>query len=450
VVVPSLSRRSWWLTLEWCYATVALFALTQGPVYQLWRASAESLQITAEPSLGHVHLATFVLVQLPGLVLLARRLPSAWFSQRSLQMLMALLAWLMLTSITSTFARQSIPEVLALGVTACFGLYLAVSFSVRWMLSQVVVAMLAGLTVSYVAVVRLWEGSRNLVDDYWIGIYLNRNSLAPVAAMGMLSALLLMIDHRPRSRGETLTLVACLVVAGLSGVMLYQSESATSVAALLITGVVLAVWLGVSRLMNINVNPAQSGRVLIATVVTSALVVGIALTYVAKSASVFGRVETFSARAPIWSMNWSGFLERPLLGWGWQAAWLVPQFRMQGVWWTVPFENNWAHSGYFDLLLGGGVVAGLLFAGWVVVSCLHTAPSVSHSPANDHNQRAPVALTIFVLAAATQESFFIGSHFLWALLVWGLTSAVLGSQVSSRAESPPTSAANAVPAASPR
>jgi hypothetical protein len=72
--------------------------------------------------------------------------------------------------------------------------------------------------------------------------------------------------------------------------MLYQSESATSVAALLITGVVLAVWLGVSRLMNINVNPAQSGRVLIATVVTSALVVGIALTYVAKSASVFGRV----------------------------------------------------------------------------------------------------------------------------------------------------------------
>ncbi|MFZ9290571.1 MAG: hypothetical protein ACO24R_06925, partial [Ilumatobacteraceae bacterium] len=176
MVVPSLSRRSWWSTLEWCYATVALFALTQGPVYQLWRASAESLQITAEPSLGHVHLATFVLVQLPGLVLLARRLPSAWFSQRSLQMLMALLAWLMLTSITSTFARQSLPEVLALGVTACFGLYLAVSFSVRRMLSQVVVAMLAGLTVSYVAVVRLWEGSRNLVDDYWIGIYLNRNS----------------------------------------------------------------------------------------------------------------------------------------------------------------------------------------------------------------------------------------------------------------------------------
>ena len=450
VVVPSLSRRSWWSTLEWCYATIALFALTQGPVYQLWRASAESLQIVAEPSLGHVHLATFVLVQLPGLVLLARRVPSAWFSQRSLQMLMALLAWLMLTSITSTFARQSIPEVLALGVTACFGLYLVVSFSVRRVLSQVVVAMLAGLTVSYVAVVRLWEGSRNLVDDYWIGIYLNRNSLAPVAAMGMLSAVMLMIDCRPRSRGDTSTFVACLAVVGFSGVMLYLSESATSVAALIITGVVVAVWLGVSRLTNDNANPAQSGRVLAATVVAAALVVGTALTYVAKSASVFGRVETFSARAPIWSMNWSGFLERPLLGWGWQAAWNVPQFLKQGVWWAVPFENNWAHSGYFDLLLGGGVVAGLLFAGWVVVSCLQAAPAGSHAPANDDSQRTSVALSIFVLAAATQESFFIGSHFLWALLVWGLTSAVLGGRVSSRAESPPTSVANAVPAALPR
>jgi O-antigen ligase len=206
----------------------------------------------------------------------------------------------------------------------------------------------------------------------------------------------------------------------------------------------------VGRLMNVNVSTAQSGRVLAATVVASALVIGTALTYIAKSASVFGRVETFSARAPIWSMNWSGFLERPLLGWGWQAAWNVPQFLNQGVWWAVPFENNWAHSGYFDLLLGGGVVAGLLFAGWVVVSCLHAASSVSNSPANDDNQRTSVALSIFVLAVATQESFFIGSHFLWALLVWGLTSAVLGGRVSSRAESQPTSAANAVPAASPR
>jgi hypothetical protein len=34
-----------------------------------------------------------------------------------------------------------------------------------------------------------------------------------------------------------------------------------------------------------------------------------------------------------------------------------------------------------------------------------------------------LALVVFVLAAATQESFFIGSHFLWALLVASLAAA---------------------------
>lgn len=436
--------------VEFIYATTALFLLTQGPVYTLWQPSADYLQILPDPPISVAYFATFALAQLPGVLLLARRLPADLLRLLPFKLLAAQLIWSGVTSVTSTFARQSIPEVLALGVTACFGLYLAVSFSVRQVLWQVVVAMLAGLTVSYFAVIRLWEDSRNLVDDYWIGIYLNRNSLAPVAAMGMLSAIVLLSNRRPSGRRDALTVVACLAVIGFSGVMLFQSESATSVAALVITMVVMAVWLGVSRLMNGNTSAALSGRILAVTVVASALVVGSALMYIAKSASVFGRVETFSARAPIWSMNWSGFLERPLLGWGWQAAWHVPQFLKQGVWWAVSFENNWAHSGYFDLLLGGGVLAGLLFAGWVVVSCLHVGPSTSRSPTNDDNRPAPVAVAIFVLAAATQESFFIGSHFLWALLVWGLTSAVIGRGVSSRAESPLSSAVNAAPAASPR
>jgi hypothetical protein len=34
-----------------------------------------------------------------------------------------------------------------------------------------------------------------------------------------------------------------------------------------------------------------------------------------------------------------------------------------------------------------------------------------------------MALAVFVLAAATQESFFVGSHFLWALLVASLAVA---------------------------
>ncbi|NBN96167.1 MAG: hypothetical protein EBV41_00835, partial [Actinobacteria bacterium] len=311
MVVSSVSRRSWWSSIEWCYAIVALFALTQGPVYQLWRASGAYQALIPEPSLGHAYLATFMLVQLPALFLLARRIPTTWFSQRSLQLLIALLSWLVVTSVTSTFARQSTPEVLALGVTACFGVYLAVSFSMRIVLWQVSIAMLAGLVVSYVAIVRLWEGSRNLVDDYWIGIYLNRNSLAPVAAVALLSAVLLLLNRHLRRHQELGSVILCFAIIVVSGLMLYQSESATSVAALVITTAVIAVWLGVSRFAGYKASPAARAAVLPITVASAALSIGAALSYVANTSSLFGRVETFSARAPIWSLNWSGFLERP-------------------------------------------------------------------------------------------------------------------------------------------
>jgi len=41
-------------------------------------------------------------------------------------------------------------------------------------------------------------------------------------------------------------------------------------------------------------------------------------------------------------------------------------------------------------------------------------------------------LAAFVVVAATQESFFVGSHFLWALLVAALTRPSLVDEQNSR------------------
>jgi len=72
---------------------------------------------------------------------------------------------------------------------------------------------------------------------------------------------------------------------------------------------------------------------------------------------------------------------------------------------------EWSHSGYMDLLLGGGFVAAILFVGyiWLASETPKTESLLLTLPR--------LALGGFVLIAATQESFFIGSHFLWALLV---------------------------------
>jgi O-antigen ligase len=106
------------------------------------------------------------------------------------------------------------------------------------------------------------------------------------------------------------------------------------------------------------------------------------------------------------------------------AARYTVDFYRQGVWWAA-FDTEWSHNGYHDLLLGGGVLAGLLFAGLSLVAIR------SCDMAQNWRESAPRLLMVcFVLAAATQESFFIGSHFLWALLIASLFAGGLRSATS--------------------
>jgi O-antigen ligase len=95
------------------------------------------------------------------------------------------------------------------------------------------------------------------------------------------------------------------------------------------------------------------------------------------------------------------------------AAWRCPDFYNYGLW--VPEWNTvWSHNGYLDLLLGGGTIGGLFFV-------LYLWFGASDFRARSINVALPkLFLASFALAAATQESFFIGSHFLWALLVAAL------------------------------
>ena len=64
-----------------------------------------------------------------------------------------------------------------------------------------------------------------------------------------------------------------------------------------------------------------------------------------------------------------------------------------------------------DILLGGGFIAAVLFVGALLWGGLRNLGNVTkHNAA----QWTP-AIMCFVLATATQESFFIGNHFLWLL-----------------------------------
>jgi O-antigen ligase len=407
-------------TVELAYASLALFALTQGPVFRVWSQSTSQLELFPNPSMQHTYFATFVAVQLPAVLLWSRRANIDWLRERANQLLVALLGWLGLSVVWSTFARQSLPEFVTLCLTTVFGLYLAASFSRSEFWWIVAGAMALGVGVSWFSIVRLWDGAVNLQDDYWIGIYGNRNSLAPVAAVALLASIVVVSLARERSvpnwsRIVTLAVPAALVV--FAAIEMWRSGSQNSPVALAAAIVACVAWLVVraaaSRFGALGAFRHNAAPISLALLAGFAVV---ALRQIGDATTLSGETATFNSRRALWSVNWSGFLEKPWLGWGWMAARFNPAFFKQGTWWAA-LETQWSHNGYHDLLLGGGVPAAVLFALYLWFA------SREFDRVGVAVALPRMALAVFVLAAATQESFFVGSHFLWALLVASLAVA---------------------------
>jgi O-antigen ligase len=321
----------------------------------------------------------------------------------------------------STFARRSLPEFLALLITTFFGLYLVESFNTREFWLILASAMGIGVSISWFAVMRLWDGSVNLQENYWIGIYINRNSLAPVAAVMMLSvfgavASTVKRSHKPIGVSVYVVLVVMISTATLGAIELWKSQSQTSPLALAIGAGMCALWVLV-RTISARVH-AISG------LTKYSAVVALALSLIVVLAAMWARVQlggtasqttSFNQRGGLWALSWAGFLEKPWHGWGWMAAWDSPLFLLSSsepAW--MAWDLNSSHNGYLDILLGGGLPAGVLFATYLFLAVMGESqlPLLSSIPL--------FLLTSYVLIAATQESFFSGSHFLWVLLTAGL------------------------------
>ena len=403
-----------WRVVEIIYAVSALFALTQGPVYRLWSESGEYQQFIALPTVGHAYFATFVVVLLPALVLLSRRLSSSFFSERRSQLLVALMIWLGLSVTWSTFARQSLPEFVSLILTTSFGIYLTTCFSTEEFWKIVATAMSVGMSVSLFAIQRGWDSAVSAEDGHWIGIYYNRNSLAPVAGVALLAVVgMLCTQRKGKDFGGPLVVAASIVITVGAVLTMWRAQSRTSPLALIVGLLALGTWT-VMRWGAQHVFSRVRDFTAALSVAFMAVAAVVALRAVSGLATVSGETATFNSRGPLWSLSWSGFLEKPLQGWGWMAAWRTIKFFEQGEWWAV-WDAEWSHNGYHDLLLGGGVLAAVLFAGVVWCGMQEIGSQASLREA------VPSFLVVaFVLTAATQESFFVGTHFLWALLIAGL------------------------------
>lgn len=405
------SRQSW----EFGYAIALVFVLTQGPVYKIWRNSEQYTAVPITPTWQ----ATFIAVQIPALMLLARRGLNQRFLRGPFILLCALMVWMATSSVWATLSRHSFVEALSFSVTTSAGLYLGSRLTSKQFVHVSFIAMQAGVVLSYFAIKSDWSESLD-PEGNWTGIYFNRNSLGPVASVGLITGLIVMFfvsrSRQNRGRIEGCSIVALLCV--LDVVVLVRSGSRTSIAAIGAGVAAYGFWVTVrsfarSRQISLKtvvqfVYPAFVGIVLV--------LAWVGFRFQQVIISWFGKAEYFNGRSALWHFSWTGFLDRPYLGWGWRVAWSTPEFLKRDLWWTTT-GATWSHNAYLEVLLGGGIVAGLLFAFYVLWSGQRVIENIYNSAAEAWR----VGVAVFFLVACTQEVFVIGNHFLWLTFVAALT-----------------------------
>ena len=414
--LASVSSRTIFRWAEYFYVATLIFFLTQGPVLSMWFASEKA---NSQPAIAP-HLATYLLVQLPALILVSRQKFDRSDLVGPIGVLGVFCVWMAATTLWATNGQHTIVESISLASTFICGVYIAKRFSLLEKLLIIVVAMQPGLLFSRYAIAQHWNMSRS-VEGYWVGIYFNRNSLAPVAMVSFISAITLMYVVYFRKTDKFRIFKICLLadIAVFALVVVIRTRSNTPFGGLLAGIAVLFFWEGIRRTRFSSALHDSRFRLRVYSVFIAivALVSVLAIRFQSEILRLFGETVDFNGRSAIWKYSWNGFLDRPFLGWGWLSAWRSWAFMRMDLWWTVE-GVSWSHNAYLDVLLGGGVLAVVLFFCAVVWGIYRIIPTNVHNPIDAW----PIAFAFFFLAMSTQESFIIGNHFLWLIFVAMLTS----------------------------
>lgn len=429
--------RAWRPWAERAYAVAMLALLTQGPVLKAWEGSA----LVRADEIPTARWITYALAQIPAAALLLRRGLRREEWRGPIGLLLGFAGWMLASTVWATLASHTVIEATSLALTTLAGVWFALRFRLVEQLAIVCVAMQPGVLLSWWAVREGWSGARHPDAGYWIGIYFNRNSLAPPAAVGALAALgLLWIVAVRRPRPWWPALAAWLAVAAAIDVgTLLRSRSRTAWGAIAAFVVVWAAWTALRQARRRGLlDGDRLRRVVVPAYLAVATAMVWAFFWLQHRTAVGVGDDTLSGRAVMWRYSWDGVERKPLLGWGWLSAWHTELFFKENSLspYTIGCEvastcTRWSHSAYMDVLLGGGAIAAAALLVVVVWSALRSAPLALGETAG---QWIP-ATTWFVLAAGTQETFFVGHHFLWLLLVAAL-SAGRGAPASAPADPP--------------
>lgn len=387
---PGPQRRDWLLAFG---GALVLSDAFDEALYALfgWRATlAPGVPISRVLLLG-----AFVAAGL----LLARNPRAAADHVRTTWLLWPAVALAFLSALWSEQPGTTLLWASALLGTSAFGIALAVRFSPAAQ-TALIAGVATSIAVSSVLVTLVWPHYLITPLGQWRGIYIQKNLLGRVEALGAAAALVIALCQQRRVRA-----IGALL---LCGAMLAATQSLASILAGLFAGVAALLLLAARKWR-------QHARAIVTSGTAVSILAVAFLVTTRPGLSLVARSETLSERTTIWRVTIASALETPWLGHGYGAFWpsAVGQKSEAQIDLRIPIDH--AHNGALDLFAELGV-AGLVLV--FVPLAVFAAAALRHALQPDIRACIwPATYLVFFVASNAAESALLRHKLYWALYV---------------------------------
>ena len=382
----------------WVATVLGLIGATRGPVY---RVRLEMGDVPGDPiddtRIQLIWCGLYLLVA----VTAWPAWHAVWVRARSLVWSSLLFCAVLASSAVWSIQRERTIEQVGLLALGMFAIALAAgSMTARRFALAVWTATTLCVVGSVWAHVRDWHYTVDPKGNF-VGWYFNRNALGPVAALAVLSSVMLVW------RGVRGWRAVGVSVAGVFlAVVWRRTGSLTPLVAVLGALVAVAFAWAWAR------GEKEARRWLRRLGFSIPFVLAVLIILRRTINAWFGRPATFSGRTELWAELFESWWHRPWGGYGFMAVWFDDELRARLL--ERGRDLYEAHSGYLEVLIGAGVL-GAFALGWLLWVLIGGV--VRSVPAGSWASQWWVAMIAFVLLMNTGETFIGANIAAWLVIV---------------------------------
>ena len=362
-------------------------------------------QILPSPILSLIQHGVYLLVFL---LLLARSKRSVLAA--STEKFVLILLFLCLCSfLWSDLAANSLRSSIIACQTASFGIYFASCYTFKQQIKLLAISLGIAMILSSIYTV-LFPQLAIHTDELagaWRGIYAQRNILAQVASLSVVTFWLLFLIERRYSYIASIGLCLSFALVFLSG---SKTGLAVTVMSIFLYPLYKAFrWQDIKIILLLNI---------LLLVVGSSIVLGV--NNQAILAENLGRDATLTGRTLIWTATIDKLEYRPWLGYGREVFWNsdsgIPQKIARELGGAENYIPPHAHNGFLDLISDLGLVGLFLFLSSFVITYWRACNRIRYG--NSIEDIWPIAyLSFFFLYNLTEGSIMKHNSALWAVYI---------------------------------